>query len=146
MRAGEKNEVRGRAGQEQQQLPSANLPGNFYYFFKHFLELNDGGRQPNAPLFKFSFFFLSILWSEEEEAVEGARLRFVFFLMGNFLGSKWARFMNAFVGCLWGGADAQPYSHPPFESHPLKHAPCGRKRMQVSFAIFFFQNGILNCH
>jgi len=39
--------------------------------------------------------------------------------MGNFLGSKWARFMNAFVGCLWGGADAQPYSHPPFESHPL---------------------------
>jgi len=71
MRAGEKNEVRGRAGQEQQQLPSANLPGNFYYFFKHFLELNDGGRQPNAPLFKFSFFFLPFYGQKRKKQKRG---------------------------------------------------------------------------
>jgi len=60
--------------------------------------------------------------------------------MGNFLGSKWARFMNAFVGCLWGGADAQPYSHPPFKSHPLTRPLWAAAN--AGLFCFFAQNGI----
>lgn len=116
-------------------------PGQFLLFFKHFLELNDAGRQAATHLYLnfpfFSFYLPSILVRKAGEK-SGARLRFVFFLMGNFLGSKWARFMNAFVGCLWGGPDAQPYIHPPSKSHPRMPRPFGKSECKSLLFFFFF--------
>lgn len=102
-------------GQKQQPPCRANLPGNFYYFFKHFLELS-GGRTHLYLNFFFSFLFWPVVG--RKEGALGVGECFVFALMGNFLGSKWARFTNAFVGCLWGGG--RP-GHPPWP-RPTPHA------------------------
>lgn len=110
----------------------SNLPGNFYYFFKHFLELNGG--QTHLYLNFFFFFFVrasSVLASLKGGGALGVGECFVFLLMGNFLGSKWARFMNAFVGCLWGGA--RP-NHPPWS------------RLLCECKSVSLLNGILNFH